>query len=174
MARFRLHIAFEIGVILKGLNGLLELICGLLLLVFPPSTIQRFVVGLTHNELSKDPNDFIATHLRATAEHLSVSAQLFAALFLLLHGVIKVLLVYALLRRKLWAYPVAIGVFAGFSVYQIPLRHPTIGVADRVDRSRRDRHSADLGGVAPANERTLGIAPIPCQFSTNASRRLKR
>src|SRR5438034_381905 len=87
MARFRLHIAFEIGVILKGLNGLLELIGGLLLLVFPPSTIQRFVVGLTHNELSKDPNDFIATHLRATAEHLSVSAQLFAALFLLLHGV---------------------------------------------------------------------------------------
>ena len=119
MARFRLHIAFEIGVILKGLNGLLELIGGLLLLVFPPSTIQRFVVGLTHNELSKDPNDFIATHLRATAEHLSVSDQLFAALFLLLHGVIKVLLVYALLRRKLWAYPVAIGVFAGFSVYQM-------------------------------------------------------
>ena len=32
---------------------------------------------------------------------------------------IKVLLVYALLRRKLWAYPVAIGVFAGFSVYQM-------------------------------------------------------
>ncbi len=119
MARFRLHVAFEIGVILKGLNGLLELLGGLLLLVFPPSAIQRFVVGLTHNELSKDPNDFIATHLRATAEHLSVSAELFAAIFLLSHGVIKVLLVYALLRRKLWAYPVAIGVFAAFSVYQM-------------------------------------------------------
>ena len=119
MARSKLHVAFEIGVILKGLNGLLELIGGILLLVFPPSAIQRFVIGLTHNELSRDPNDFVATHLRAAAEHLSVSAQLFAAIFLLSHGVIKVLLVYALLRRKLWAYPVAMGVFAAFGVYQI-------------------------------------------------------
>ena len=60
--RSKLHVAFEIGVILKGLNGLLELIGGTLLLLFPPSAIQRFVVGLTHNELSRDPNDFIATH----------------------------------------------------------------------------------------------------------------
>ena len=119
MTRSKIHVAFEIGVILKGLNGLLELIGGILLLVFPPSAIQRFVVGLTHNELSKDPNDFIATHLRAAAEHLSVSDALFAAIFLLSHGVIKVLLVYALLRRKLWAYPVAIAVFAAFGVYQI-------------------------------------------------------
>src|SRR6266540_2050500 len=119
MARSKLHVAFEIGVILKCLYGLLELIGGILLLVFPPSAIQRFVVDLTHNELSKEPNDFTATHLRATAQHLSVSAELFAAIFLLSHGVVKVLLVYALLRRTLWAYPVAIGVFAAFSVYQM-------------------------------------------------------
>jgi len=92
LARSKLHVAFEIGVILKGLNGLLELISGILLLVFPPSAIQRFVVGLTHNELSRDPNDFIATHLRAAAEHLSVGGQQF---------------------------PWAIGVFAAFGVYQM-------------------------------------------------------
>jgi len=119
MARSKIHVAFEVGVILKGLNGALEIIGGGLLLLFPPSAIQRFIVGLTQNELSKDPSDFIATHLRAAAEHLSVGAKLFAAIFLLSHGVIKVLLVYALLRRKLWAYPVAIGVFAAFSVYQM-------------------------------------------------------
>ena len=119
MARSKLHVAFEIGVILKGLNGLLELISGILLLVFPPSAIQRFVVGLTHNELSRDPNDFIATHLRAAAEHLSVGGQQFAAIYLLSHGVIKAVLVYALLKDKLWAFPWAIGVFAAFGVYQM-------------------------------------------------------
>ncbi len=103
--RSRLHVAFEIGVILKGLNGFLELIGGILLLVFPPSAIQRFVVGLTHNELSRDPNDFIATHLRAAAQHLSVHAQTFAAIYLLAHGVIKAVLVYSLLKDKLWAFP---------------------------------------------------------------------
>ena len=119
MARSNLHVAFEIGVILKGLNGLLELMGGVLLLVFPPSAIQRFVVGLTHNELSRDPDDFIATHLRAAAEHLSVGGQQFAAIYLLSHGVIKAVLVYALLKDKLWAFPWAIGVFAAFGVYQM-------------------------------------------------------
>ena len=119
MARSKLHVAFEIGVILKGLNGLLELIGGILLLVFPPSAIQGFVVGLTHNELSRDPNDFIATHLRAAAEQLSIHAQLFAAIYLLSHGVIKGVLVYALLRDELWAFPIAIAVFAAFSIYQL-------------------------------------------------------
>jgi uncharacterized membrane protein len=96
----KLHVAFEIGVILKGLNGLLELIGGILLLVFPPSAIQRFIVELTHNEITRQ-------------------AQTFAAIYLLSHGVIKAGLVYALLNDKLWAFPWAIGVFAGFGVYQI-------------------------------------------------------
>jgi uncharacterized membrane protein len=118
VTRSKIHTAFEIGVILKGLNGLIELIAGTLLLLFPPSAIQRFVVGLTHNELSEDPRDFVASHLRAAAAHLSKNAQLFGAIYLLSHALIKVLLVYALLRRKLWAYPWAIVVFAAFAVYQ--------------------------------------------------------
>jgi uncharacterized membrane protein len=117
--RSKLHVAFEVGVILKGLNGLLELIGGVLLLWFPPSAIQTLVVRLTQNELSEDPHDFIATHLRAAAHSLSASTELFAALYLLSHGVIKALLVYALLRGKLWAYPTAIAVFAAFGVYQM-------------------------------------------------------
>jgi len=104
---------------LKGLNGLLELIGGTLLLLFPPSAIQHFIVGLTHNELSEDPNDFIATQLRSAAEHLSVGGELFAAIYLLSHGVIKVGLVYALLKDKPWAFPWAIGIFGAFAIYQI-------------------------------------------------------
>ena len=119
MARSKIHVAFEVGVILKGLNGLLELISGTLLLVFPPSSLQRFVVGLTQNELSRDPTDFIATHLRAAADHLSVGGKTFAGIYLLSHGVIKAVLVYALIKDKLWAFPWAIGIFAAFGIYQI-------------------------------------------------------
>ena len=115
----KLHVAFEIGVILKGLNGLLELVGGTLLLVFPPSAIEQFIVGLTSNELSKDPHDVIATHLRQAAHSLSASDQLFAAIYLLAHGIIKAVLVYALIRDKLWAFPIAIGVFTAFAVYQM-------------------------------------------------------
>ena len=119
MARSKLHVAFEVGVILKGLNGLLELVGGALLLAFPPSAIEKFIVGLTNNELSKDPHDVIATHLRQAAHSLSANDQLFAAIYLLSHGVIKAVLVYALIRDKLWAFPIAIGIFSAFGVYQM-------------------------------------------------------
>ena len=115
----KLHVAFEVGVILKGLNGLLELVGGALLLAFPPSAIEQFIVGLTSNELSKDPHDVIATHLRQAAHSLSANDQLFAAIYLLAHGIIKAVLVYALIRDKLWAFPIAIGVFTAFGVYQM-------------------------------------------------------
>jgi uncharacterized membrane protein len=117
--RSKIHIAFEIGVILKGINGLLELIGGFVLLWIGPSTLQRLVARLTQNELSEDPRDFIATHLREAAGHLSANAELFAAIYLLAHGVIKALLVYGLLRDKLWAFPTAIGIFGAFVMYQI-------------------------------------------------------
>ena len=60
-----------------------------------------------------------AANLRSAAEHLSVGGQQFAAVYLLSHGVIKAVLVYALLKDKLWAFPWAIGVFAAFGVYQM-------------------------------------------------------
>jgi uncharacterized membrane protein len=117
--RSKLHVAFEIGVILKGINGLLELIGGFTLLLLGPGTIQKLVARLTQNELGEDPHDFFATNLRSAAEHLSIHAKTFAAIYLLAHGVIKGLLVYGLLRDELWAFPTAIVVFGAFGVYQM-------------------------------------------------------
>src|SRR6267378_1908770 len=86
--RSKIHIAFEIGVVLKGINGLLELIGGFVLLWIGPGTLQNLMARLTQNELIEDPRDFIATQLREAAGHLSANAQLFAAIYLLAHGVI--------------------------------------------------------------------------------------
>jgi uncharacterized membrane protein len=41
------------------------------------------------------------------------------AIYVLSHGVIKMVAVVALLKNKLWGYPVSIAVFGGFIVYQI-------------------------------------------------------
>ena len=49
--------AFLIGIILKGLDGLLELVGGLLLLVISPAAIDRVTRALTQHELSEDPRD---------------------------------------------------------------------------------------------------------------------
>jgi uncharacterized membrane protein len=52
---------FEVGILLKGLDGLLEVLGGLLLLVVSPATIDRVVTSLTRHELSEDPRDVLAT-----------------------------------------------------------------------------------------------------------------
>ncbi len=110
---------FEVAIILKGLDGMLEVVGGLVLLVVTPATINRIVTALTQHELSQDPHDFIATHLLNTAHGLSKSAVLFGSLYLLLHGAVKIVLVVALLRNKLWAYPWMIAFLLVFIVYQI-------------------------------------------------------
>src|SRR6266849_1616120 len=60
-----------------------------------------------------------SSHLLRLSERFSADTQFFAAMYLLVHGVVKVLLVWALFRAKLWAYPAAIVVFAAFGVYQM-------------------------------------------------------
>jgi uncharacterized membrane protein len=121
---------FEVGIILKGLDGLLEVIGGLLLLVVSPATIDRVVTSLTQHELSEDPHDVLATHLLRTAHGLTGSAVLFAAIYLLAHGLVKVILVAALLANQLWAYPwmiVFLGIFIVYQLYRILLR-PSVGL----------------------------------------------
>jgi uncharacterized membrane protein len=121
---------FEIGIIAKGVNGVAELVGGLLLLLVSPDRIQALAVTLTQGELSEDPHDFIATHLLHTTSGLTGDAVLFGAIYLLIHGLIKIVLVVALLLNKLWAYPWMIGVllvFIGYQLYRIALQ-PTAGL----------------------------------------------
>jgi len=110
--------AFHIGLYFKGFDGLLELVGGILLLVIPASKLDAIVRTLTMHELSEDPNDFIATHIRDFAATLTGSATFFAALYLLVHGIVKVVLVFAVLRGLIGAYPWMIGFLAAFAAYQ--------------------------------------------------------
>jgi uncharacterized membrane protein len=113
---------FVVSLILKGIDGVLELIGGVLLLVIPADKIGTFVRTITQHELAEDPDDLIANAIRHVANGLSVSATLFGAIYLLLHGIVKVVLVWAVLRDHLWAYPWMIGfllVFIGYQCYQL-------------------------------------------------------
>ncbi len=113
------HVLFDVGVIGKGIDGVLEIAGGVLLVVLTRSQITGIVAALTQHELSEDPRDVLARLLVQASAHLSASTQLFGAVYLLVHGVIKVGLVTALLRRKLWAYPAAILAFLLFLLYQL-------------------------------------------------------
>jgi uncharacterized membrane protein len=110
---------FRAGVMLKGLDGALEIAGGVALWLIQPRILVRWVGMLTQDEIAEDPHDLVANFLRHAASRLSVSGEHFMALYLLGHGVVKLFVVGALLRDKLWGYPLAITVFGGFILYQI-------------------------------------------------------
>lgn len=113
---------FYVSIILKGLDGILELIGGVLLLLLSPAYISRIVADLTQHELATDPHDFIANFLFSSTQHLNGSVTLFGAFYLISHGLVKVVLVVALLKQKLWAYPWMIGfllIFIGYQIYKM-------------------------------------------------------
>jgi len=113
------HVLFDISVISKGVDGALEIVGGALLYFVSPAQIHYIVRILTQHELSEDPNDLLAGYLLQAAKHLSADAQIFAAVYLLWHGIVKVGLVIALLQKRFWAYPAAIVAFLLFLVYQL-------------------------------------------------------
>jgi uncharacterized membrane protein len=110
---------FKVSISLKGIDGVLEIIGGLVLLFIAPATLQHWARSLTAHELAQDPHDFIANHLLHSASQLSRSTTLFGAVYLLSHGIAKVVLVVALLRTQLWAYPWMIALLGAFIVYQL-------------------------------------------------------
>lgn len=117
-----LDTAFLVGIVLKGLDGALELLGGILLLVISPGAIDRLTRAITQHELSEDPHDFVATHLLHAAGRLTTGSLRFGAVYLLLHGVVKIVLVAAVLRNRLWAYPWMIAfllVFIGYQLYRL-------------------------------------------------------
>jgi uncharacterized membrane protein len=114
-----LRATFRTGITVKGIDGLLETIGGVLLWVISPSAMNHTVALLFQHELSRDPDDFIGVHLLHISKELTDSNRLFASIYLLSHGIVKIVLAVALWLDDLWAYPLAIFVFGAFGVYQM-------------------------------------------------------
>jgi len=115
----RLHRLFRVGLWLKGMDGLLEVAGGLVLLVATRHTLIRAVHHLVRGEISEDPGDLVANALLRLAGHLSVGVKVFATAYLLLHGLIKLALVGGLLAEKRRVFPVALVVLGLFLSYQL-------------------------------------------------------
>ncbi|MBS1907567.1 MAG: DUF2127 domain-containing protein [Actinobacteria bacterium] len=109
---------FAVSIVLKGLDGVVELIGGLALLFISPAALREalgdvvsfVLVGHEHS-----PVFHWAIHL---GDSWGTRTTLFAAAYLLLHGIIKVVLVWALLRQQLWAYPWMLGALVVFIALQ--------------------------------------------------------
>lgn len=115
----RIHLIFEISLILKAIFAAFEVLGGVLAYFISQQFLVKMVTLITQGELAEEPRDFISNYLLHAAQNLSISTQHFTGLYLVSHGIIKLFVIIGLLRRKLWYYPVALVVFALFIVYQL-------------------------------------------------------
>ena len=110
---------FEYGIILKGIDGLLELFAALFLLFIKPEQIQGFVTAITQKELLNDHDDTVANFLVHSTQGIHTSTVTFAVVYLLIHAAVKLIAVFGILRNKLWAYPFSLISLSILVLYQL-------------------------------------------------------
>ena len=124
-----LHRLFWVSILVKGLDGVLETIGGILVLLASRADLTNVVIFLTAPELSEDPGDLVANYLRHVVLNLSANTKYFASIYLLFNGVVKVLLMIGILRGKLWSYRAAlafIAIFVGYQLYRFSHTHSLV------------------------------------------------
>lgn len=109
---------FQIAVLVKGFDGVAETIAGSLLLFVRPYTLDSFVAWMTVREISMNPADPLAGALRHAAQALTFDTERFVSVYLLAHGIVKIVLAVGLLRELRWAFPTALWFLGIFSTYQ--------------------------------------------------------
>jgi len=105
---------FELVILIKSIFGFFEALAGSVLAISGGLVVNNWIIALTQQEISQDPNDFIANYLIKVA----AGSHIFAVVYLIFHGLINIFLAIALLKNKVWAYPWAVAGFSFFIIYQ--------------------------------------------------------
>jgi uncharacterized membrane protein len=127
----RISLYFKISILIKGAFSLAEMIAGTALLFIPVSYFLDLLARYAESELREDSTSFIASHLLQLSHDAALVSGTFIALYLLSRGLVKVVLIAALLKNQLWAYPaslVVLGLFTLYQLYQIATTHSWLSI----------------------------------------------
>lgn len=124
-------LVFLVGFAFKAIDGFVELVVGIPLLFLRPAQVASAARLVTAGELQEDPDDLLAHLIRHGVATLSADATLFAAAYLIVHGLVKLGIVAAIFRGSRRLYPWAIAALGGFVIWQGHefVLHPGVGLA---------------------------------------------
>lgn len=110
-----LDVSFNAMLLGKSIFAFVEFFSGLLLIFIPldliKSTIQHLAASIAFAPLS--------SMITNAGERVTSDATLFAVIYLLLHGALKLVTLALLWRKILWSYPLSIVLLLGFITYQM-------------------------------------------------------
>lgn len=120
------HFAFMVAVVLKGLNGLIEILFGILVALTGPDKLYAFVLQFTTPELEVHPGNKFVIAIQNGAANLAHISGALAIFYLLAHGIVKLAIAYNLLRDRRWVFLPAcliLGAFVLFLGYRAAEHH---------------------------------------------------
>jgi uncharacterized membrane protein len=111
-----LHYVYLGAILIKGFDGALETVLGLVISLTGPQRFYDWLIRITAPELTGNHPAFHA--IRNGAERLAQGSHEFIIFYLLVHGFLKLGVVIALLKGGgRWVFPVAALILAGFVAY---------------------------------------------------------
>ncbi|MEQ3554122.1 DUF2127 domain-containing protein [Pseudonocardia nematodicida] len=110
---------FRIAMLVKGVDGAAELLGAIALMLVSGPWLHHLVAQVLARDLVGPPDGTFARHLVASADRFAAGDRTFAVVYLGLHGLIKIGLVWALLRKWRPAYPPAVLILGLFVVYEL-------------------------------------------------------
>jgi uncharacterized membrane protein len=128
LKRIREHKIFLISLYIKAVYGLTEAISGIVLIILGSRHLSRIVQWAFGQELLEDPKDVLGNLFMNAASSMSVHVYMFISLYMIVHGIANAVIAYALIKRRLWFFPVAGVMLTFFIIYQLYLiiRAPNI------------------------------------------------
>lgn len=116
--RKTVHQVFKTITILKGIHAIIEILLGFTLLILSKEFISKGIIFLVERRLAGDPSNFIAQYISQFGIDLSLGIKLFFSLYFIIHGIVNLSLVYSIIKKPSFAYPISILVFIGFLIYE--------------------------------------------------------
>jgi uncharacterized membrane protein len=117
-----LRFAFIAAVIVKGIDGAIESVAGAIVALAGTQSLYALLIRVTAPELELHPQSHAVHLIRHGAQGLVHASSRFVAIWLLVHGILKLALAVELLRGRRWIFPVASGVlacFVGYMAYRL-------------------------------------------------------
>jgi uncharacterized membrane protein len=110
---------FGVGMFIKAGAALFEIGTGIGTLFLTTNEVLGVTQLLVQGKLAADPDNFLANYiLDLAAKYTPGQTNWFLFSYLAGHGIINLFLVIALLRKKMWAYPLSLAIFGLFVIYE--------------------------------------------------------
>ena len=108
-------ILFRIGLLVKGVDAVFEVVGGILLTM--PTKLARYLLVLSQHELYRH-HQVLSGRLDRLADTVQAHPHLGAAVYLIAHGAAKIILIAAIVRGKRWGYTGLMGVLSLFTLLE--------------------------------------------------------